>query len=83
MGRSFLRKCRKMNGEEVRKDAMERDKFSAFLTVEEVLTTKGFEKLTRKEAEEYIESIRRYCLIAYKLYASQSESSINSKKIAA
>ena len=72
-----------MNGEEVRKDAMERDKFAAFLTVEEVLTTKGFEKLSKEEAEEYIESIRRYCLIAYKLYAAKSKSSINSKKIAA
>ncbi|MBL4707401.1 MAG: hypothetical protein JKY48_03060 [Flavobacteriales bacterium] len=72
-----------MNGEEVRKDVKERDKFATFLTVEEVQKTKEFETLTRKEAEEYIESIRQYCLIVYKQYSKQSNPSDNIKKVAA
>lgn len=72
-----------MNAEEFRNDASEKDKFATFLTVEEVQTTKGFETLTREEAEEYIESIRKYCLIRYKLYFSLNNSSDNFKKGAA
>ncbi|MGD1847957.1 MAG: hypothetical protein ACFB10_21400 [Salibacteraceae bacterium] len=41
---------------------------AAPLTVEQVLATKGFENWTRKQAQEYIESLDRYCRLMYPLY---------------
>ncbi len=41
------------------------------LTVEELKQYKGFENLTDKEAEEYIESMYQYCIIAYELYKQE------------
>ena len=79
-GKKFLaKKWRKMNEGEFRNDATKKDKSSGMLTVDEVLTTKGFEHFTKEEAEEYIESIRKYCLIRYKLYFSLNNSSDNFK----
>ena len=54
---------------EFRNDAKETDKSSGMLTVDEVLTTKGFEHLTRKEAEEYIQAMVQFCVIAYTTYS--------------
>ena len=73
-----------MNAEEFRNDASVKDKFASVLTVEKVITTKGFEKLTRKEAEEYIISVERYCLMMYQLFLlKQKRTSNNIKRLAA
>ena len=69
---------------EVRNDAKEKDKFTSVLTVEKVLTTKGFERLTRKEAEEYIIGVERYCLMMYQLFLlEQKKTGNNIKRLAA
>lgn len=72
-----------MNEEEFRNDASEKDKFAAFLTVEEVQMTKVFKTQTREETEEYIESIRQCCFSIYKQYCNLNNSSDNLKKGAA
>ena len=54
---------------EVRNESEEKDKFASVLTVEEVLTTKGFEHLTKEEAEEYIQTLVQFCVIAYMTYS--------------
>ena len=54
---------------EVRNESEEKDKFASVLTVEEVLTTKGFEHLTKEEAEEYIQALVQFCVIAYTTYS--------------
>lgn len=78
-----MRKWREMSADEFRKNAMEEDKSSGFLTVDEVLTTKGFEHLSKKEAKEYIETVERYCLMMYQLYLATNQSSNNTQNIAA
>ena len=54
---------------EFRNDAMENEHSSGMLTVDEVLATKGFEHLTRKEAEEYIQAMVQFCVIAITVYS--------------
>ena len=54
---------------EFRNDAMESEHSSGMLTVDEVLTTKGYENLTRKEAEEYIQALVQFCVIVYTTYS--------------
>lgn len=58
-----------MNAERFRKNARKEDKSSGMLTVDEVLTTKGFEHLTRNEAEEYIQAMVQFCMIVYTTYS--------------
>jgi len=68
-----LRKTeRKMNGEEVRRTG-EKDKSSGMLTVDEVLTTKGFVHLTREQAQEYIDGLIQFCMILYQLFTRREE----------
>jgi len=71
-----------MEGEEIRKNN-ESEKFATHLTVEEVKMTKGFENMTELEIREYIESVRQYCIIIYKLFVVHKEKSSNIKKLAA
>ena len=66
-----------MSAEEFRKDAIKEDKSSGMLTVDEVLTTKGFEHLTRKEAEEYIQAMVQFCTIIYTTYSKIEAKSKN------
>ncbi len=77
-----------MSEGEFRKNAMKEDKSSGFLTVDEVLTTKGFEHLTKEEAKEYIITVERYCLMMYQLYLierkkADSMASSNNQNLAA
>jgi len=65
-----------MNAEEFRNDAIEKDKSSGMLTVDEVLTTKGFEHLTREEAQEYIENMVQFCMVLYQLYTRKEENGL-------
>ena len=67
---------RRMNREEFRKDEREMDKSSGMLTVDEVLTTKGCEHLTREQAQEYIDSLVRFCMVLYQLYTRREENGI-------
>ena len=72
---------------EFRNDAMGEDKSLVMLTVDEVLTTKGFEHFTREEAEEYIQSMIQFCVIMYTTYsavekAAEKEGLINKNKAA-
>ena len=58
-----------MRGEEFRNDAMESEHSSGMLTIDEVIATEGFEHLTREEAEEYIQALVQFCVIAYTTYS--------------
>lgn len=84
--RSFLRKWREMNAEGFRNNAMKQDKSLGMLTVNEVLTTRGFEHFTREEALDYIQAMVQFCVIVYTTYSkieSASEKRITNKKLAA
>ncbi len=77
-----------MNAERFRNDAMEKDKSSGMLTVDEVLTTKGFEHFTKEEAEEYIQAMVQFCVIVYTTYSKieakrKEEEELSNKKLAA
>jgi hypothetical protein len=65
-----------MNEEEFRNDAMGKDKSLGMLTVDEVLTTKGFEHLTREEAHEYIDCLVQFCMILYQLHTRKEENGL-------
>jgi len=81
-----LRKWREMNAEGFRNDAMEKDKSLGMLTVNEVLTTKGFEHFTREEAIDYIHEMVQFCVIVYTTYSkieAASEKQTTNKNLAA
>ena len=81
-----MRKWREMNVEGFRNDAMEKDKSLGMLTVNEVLTTKGFEHFTREEAIDYIQEMVQFCVIVYTTYSkieAASEKQITNKNLAA
>jgi uncharacterized phage-associated protein len=72
-----------MSREEFRNNAVEKNNSNGLLTIEEVLTTKGFEHFTTKEAEEYIQAMVQFCMMAYKMYSKIELSDLNFKKSAA
>ena len=49
------------------------------LTVDEVLTTKGFKHLTREEAQEYIDNLIQFCMVLYQLYTRRGENGLGAK----
>lgn len=76
-----------MKGEEFRKGKKKNDNSSIVrigrVTVEEVMSMKEFEGITKKEAKKYINVLEQYCLLMCQLYLEFKDKGENDQNMTA